>query len=229
MPDFALLHATSSAIPVDIGGGSAFDKISVMAGLAERLGLRTYVEIGVYRGRSFFPIAASFSQKNGFSYGIDPYTRADAEERDLPDSVASTVKQFFEETDYDALYREVLDRQVKFGLLGCTELIRQASLGAINTLRARNISPEMVHIDGNHDTLYVMQDVQSYIPILKPGGLLVLDDIDWDSVKPAFEYAKTHLALIYLTDTYAVFIKSGVDDRRRAELQAECQRLEEQA
>jgi glycosyltransferase involved in cell wall biosynthesis len=87
----------------------------------------------------------------------------------------------------------------------------------------------MIHVDGNHDTNNVMQDVRDYIPLLRLGGICVIDDINWDSVKPALAYASEHLALIYSTETYAVLINSRVDNRRKLELQAECQRLETEA
>jgi hypothetical protein len=229
MTNLEELQTIASAIPADIGGGSQLDKINVMAGLADRLGLRTFVEIGVYRGRSFFPLARSFSRRSGFSYGIDPYTRFDAIEKDLPEDVTETVNRFFEEIDYDALFRDVLKRQIEFGLMNSSNFLRQPSQQAVEFFRDRKITADMIHIDGNHDTKFVMQDVNSYVPLLSHGGILVLDDINWDSVKPALVYASERLTLVYSTATYAVLINSRADDRRKCELQAECQRLEAEA
>lgn len=229
MPNFQKLHAMVSSIPVDVGGGSGLDKVCVMAGLADSLAFRTYIEIGVYRGRSFFPLAWTFAQQGGFSFGIDPYSRADAEESDLPEDVADAVRKFFEETDYDALFREVLKNEAEFGLSGHVEFIRQPSLRAVNILRSRGISSDMIHIDGNHDAVCVMGDVESYMPMLKPNGLLVLDDIDWQSVKPALKYAREKLALIYSTETYAILMNAQIDNRRTLELQHACQLFQREA
>lgn len=223
------LNRLANSIPVDIGGGSAIEKIGVMAALADRLSLRTFIEIGVYRGRSFFPIAFSLTRREGYSYGIDPYTRFDAQEYDLPESVVDTVNKFFEETDYDALYTDALRRRDDFRLSQSTEIIRQTSQRAIEYFRDRCITVDIVHIDGNHDTKFVMQDVELYISLLNPGGLLIIDDTNWDSVKPALAYAEQRLTLIHLADTYAVLINARLEDARKNELSKLCSTIEREA
>jgi hypothetical protein len=44
-------------IPTDFGGGSPLAKSFLMAYIALEYDLKNYVEIGIYRGRSFFPMA----------------------------------------------------------------------------------------------------------------------------------------------------------------------------
>ncbi|MGO4683900.1 class I SAM-dependent methyltransferase [Hyphomicrobium sp. 2TAF46] len=223
------LNRLANSIPVDVGGGSAIEKIGVMAALADRLSLRTFIEIGVYRGRSFFPIAFFLSRREGYSYGIDPYTRFDAQEYDLPEAVVDAVNKFFEETDYDALYTDALRRRDDFRLSQSTEIIRQTSQRAIEYFRDQCITVDIVHIDGNHDTKFVMQDVELYISLLNPGGLLIIDDTNWDSVKPALAYAEQRLTLIYRADTYAVLIKAHLEDSRKNELSKLCSTIEREA
>ena len=41
----------------------------------------------------------------------------------------------------------------------------------------------LLHIDGNHDYLKLQRDIEQYVPKLKPGGYLVLDDIGWPTIR----------------------------------------------
>lgn len=38
----------------------------------------------------------------------------------------------------------------------------------------------LLHIDGNHEYDHVSQDAQTWIPHVKPGGWIILDDYEWD-------------------------------------------------
>ena len=38
----------------------------------------------------------------------------------------------------------------------------------------------ILHIDGNHDFEHVEQDAETWIPHVKPGGWIILDDYEWD-------------------------------------------------
>jgi len=58
-------------IPVDFAGGSPLSKTFLMAYLALEYDLKNYVEIGIYRGRSFFPMAYAAKLLNCMAYGID--------------------------------------------------------------------------------------------------------------------------------------------------------------
>ena len=72
-------------IPGDFGGDSPLSKIFIMAYLALEYNLKNYVEIGVYKGRSFFPMAYVAKLLNGVAYGIDAYDYEIAKEHDLED------------------------------------------------------------------------------------------------------------------------------------------------
>ncbi|MCK0206465.1 glycosyltransferase [Starkeya koreensis] len=228
MTDIRKLADLLFSIPVDMGGGSALDKIYVMAGLAGRLGLKSYVEIGVYRGRSLLPMALSFAARGGRSYGIDPYLRSAAYEQDIPPAQFDAVTAFIEATDYDAVHDEFLRRRDEVKLASSCELLRETSARAGGLLRARGILADMVHIDGNHDRAHALADVMNYIGIMTDGAILVLDDIDWPSVGDALSYAKERMSLVFETATYAVFIGSS-DGALIRDLGAFCRSLERHA
>ncbi|MDQ0346231.1 glycosyltransferase [Ancylobacter vacuolatus] len=228
MVDIRKLADLALAVPADIGGGSALDKLYVMAGLAARLDLKTYVEIGVYRGRSLLPLAWSFAARGGRSYGIDPYSRAAAREADIPAAVFDEVTAFIETTDYDALHDAFLQRRDELHLAASCELLRETSARAIDVLRGRGVAAGMVHIDGNHDRAEVLADVEAYFGLMGEGAVMVLDDIDWPSVGDGLALARERLTPVFETATYAVLIRSR-DAALAGELGALCHSLERHA
>ncbi|QFR34840.1 glycosyltransferase [Ancylobacter sp. TS-1] len=228
MLDLRKLAAMAHSIPSDTGGGSPLDKLYVMAGLGERLDLKSFVEIGVYRGRSLFPLAWSFAGRGGRSYGIDPFSRAAAFETDLPPDLRERVTEFIATTDYDDLHDEAVRRCAELQLAASCELIRETSDRAIVTLRARGIVADMVHVDGNHDRLQALRDVSSYIGLMAEGAILVIDDTDWPSIADALAHAKERLSLVFETGTYAVLMRSS-DDALIRGLGEFCRSLERHA
>jgi predicted O-methyltransferase YrrM len=65
----------------------------------------------------------------------------------------------------------------------------------------------MVHIDGNHDYTKVESDIRNYVPKLKVGGFLIIDDIGWDSIAPQYAELKKRMKLFY--EEYDDSIKNG--------------------
>ncbi|MDQ0304633.1 glycosyltransferase [Ancylobacter polymorphus] len=228
MVDIRKLAQLAEAIPADLGGGSTLDKLYVMAGLAARLDLSTYVEIGVYRGRSLLPLAWSFAARGGHSYGIDPYARTASRQADMPSAIAEEVSAFIESTDYDALHGDLLRQRDAMQLGGSCELLRETSTRAVEILRARGVRAGMVHIDGNHDRHQVLADVEAYLTLMDEGSVMVVDDIDWPSVGDGFAHAREKLTPLFETATYAVLIRSN-DAAHVRNLAAFCDSLERHA
>jgi cephalosporin hydroxylase len=172
-------------IPVDFGGGCSVPKANVMAWLIRHFQMTTSVEIGVYRGRSLLPQAIVHKiATGGVAYGVDPYSPDIAMEHDNL-ALAGDIAAFTRKTDWDALHRGVLELRDTFGLQNHCTVLRQTGAEAAAEFARQGKRFGLVHVDGNHDTAYVMKDVELYLPLVTPGGFVVMDDISWDSVKPA--------------------------------------------
>lgn len=200
-------------VPIDFGGGCSVEKAHVLAWLIRHGRLAASVDVGVYRGRSFIPQAwAHRMYTGGIAYGVDPYSRVEACQHDNP-RLADELDRWVETTDFDDLYDDVQDICRRLGLRDNSELMRMTSSAAAKGFVDRGVSLGLIHIDGNHDTAAVTQDVRDYMPLLQIGGFLVLDDISWTSVRPAVELAAEQLIRIYQhVDDYndfAVFWKGG--------------------
>lgn len=179
------LEQVSASIPVDDGGGSSPLKVLLLAQLIVAEDLSRIVEIGVYRGRLMLPLArVLWWLGRGEMVGIDPYSAEAAVQRDVEregiDLVAwpSTI-------DWDGLHREVEEAIARLELGERARLVRKRSEEAAEEFAAQPI--DMLHVDGNHDEVAVRRDLELYLPHVRPGGLLVMDDIAWPSVRPVYE------------------------------------------
>lgn len=209
-----------SQVPQDFGGGCSIEKALVMSLLIKNYSLQKTVDIGVYRGRSLFPQAIAHKKySNGVVYGIDPYTKEAANQTDYPE-IQTQLDNFVSKTDFQLLFEEVSKIVDENYAKNCV-LIRKKSSHASLDFKENDNLLDMVHIDGNHDTKFVMEDVTNYLPLLSTRSFIVLDDISWESVHPALTLLKKEMNFIYQkvdkTNDFAVFSK-GLTEKERIEL-----------
>jgi hypothetical protein len=196
-------------IPIDFGGGCSLEKACLMAYLIQRFKMATTLDIGVYRGRSLFPQAlAHRSFTGGVAYGVDPWSSEEAVENDNV-ALKEKIDCFVRETDYDAVYASVESVRRTAELDKHCRLTRKTSADAADDFRREGLRFDLIHIDGNHDTAIVLKDVELYVPLLAERGFLVMDDISWESVRPAYELVAARMAHVYervdAFNDYAVF------------------------
>lgn len=222
---FQDVDALLREVKIDFGGGCSVTKAYLMARLIRDEGLKSTLDIGVYRGRSLFPQAlAHRSYTSGMAYGVDPWDAMEALQEHAPAAISSKVKQWAKDANLQAIYEEVVTANQRLGLEAHCTLVRKPSSQAIEYFRERNISFDLIHIDGNHDTVRVREDVDLYLPRLKRGGYLVLDDVSWDSIRPIYDDLKSQLSHLFeLVDSRNDFAIFWNDDdwlgaqRRRAQ------------
>jgi hypothetical protein len=206
--------------PIDFGGGCSASKATVLAQIIRTQRVTRSIDLGIYRGRSFFPQALAHRSTGGTVFGVDPYSAFEAAEHDHPE-LAVEIANFVATTDWDGLYNDVVGKLGTLQLADHAEILRTTSNAAFEQLSSHRYG--LIHVDGNHDTSAVMGDVEKYSQILEPNGFLVLDDISWTSVKPATNWVQARFTLLYArVDTwndYAVFWNGS--GRRTARLRAE--------
>ena len=218
----AEVSATLDHVPIDFGGGCSVSKATVLAHILKSEKIRKSIDIGIYRGRSYFPQALVHTKyTRGKVIGIDPYSKADAMEYDEKELQAE-ITQFVDTTDFDELYATVEGLRTQLHVEEGSEIMRTTSDAAAVALAGQKFG--LIHIDGNHDTEPVLNDVRNYLPLLDPSnGFLVLDDISWRSVRPAVDLVTSQMTLLYArVDTfndYAVFW-NGTSSTKKAKLRA---------
>lgn len=199
-------------ITADFGGGCGLDKAYIMAWLIVHFNLKSTADIGVYRGRSLFPQAiAHKNYSKGIVYGIDPWTQNDAMENGNI-KLKKQIREFIDKTNFQKIFEEVNNFRIVHKFKKNCTLIRKRSEDAAKEFVKKNVHFDLIHIDGNHDTKIVISDVNNYLPLLNKDGFVILDDISWDSVKPAQKILENKLNLVCLVtdgeNDYSIFWKN---------------------
>ena len=198
------------AIPADFGGGCSLSKACFLADLIRDEDLKITLDIGVYRGRSLFPQAMAHKlHTKGTVYGVDPWSGVEAVQEQAPAHIQQKVKDWASSADLGAIYDGVSRAILDHDLAAHCVLVRQTSAAAIDYFTEHKTWFDLVHVDGNHDTARVEEDVALYLPRLRRGGFLVMDDVSWPSVRPVCDFVSSRMRRIYEdvegTNDFAVF------------------------
>lgn len=122
-----------------------------------------FLEIGVYRGQSI-SLAALLARHLGFPCrvtGISPFSDANDSRSKYPKHIE---------------YLEDTLRHFRHFSLPEPELCRAYSTDPQAIEALNSVPRDMIYIDGNHDWEYVVKDWENCARIIKPGGIIVMDD-----------------------------------------------------
>ena len=87
--------------------------------------------------------------------------------------------------DFESARRDALQAIAAHGLDGSCTLLHETAADAAPRFAPASI--DLLHVDGNHSEASVRDDLQRYLPLVRPGGVVVVDDISWSSVRRAAE------------------------------------------
>lgn len=168
-------------------GWAQQDKMHAMAELILEEKVERAVEIGVFGGRSLFPMLGAMRAKgSGRVYAIDAY-----QHQATQDGGADAT---YDDHDLDLYYRNLLAKIEEEKLGDYVTVLRDRSENVVD--RFEDGSLDLVHVDGNHSTEASTRDVRLYLPKLKSGGYLWMDDSYWDSLQPALGLARESCVLV---------------------------------
>jgi hypothetical protein len=191
------------AFPADFHGRCPLRKMQAMASLIVRHNLQLSVEIGVYRGSSLLPQALAMTRTGGRVIGIDPWSIDKWRQNQSP-SAGKGANWRGGEVEWDPLYREVLELIDRHGVGEHCRIVRGLSHEVADGIPS---GIDMLHIDGCHDFDAVERDLHDYLPKLKPGGFLVMDDVTWAGVAPHYKTLKQTMPLIWETVIWGILRK----------------------
>jgi glycosyltransferase involved in cell wall biosynthesis/predicted O-methyltransferase YrrM len=190
----------------DFGGGSPVPKTFLMSYLAQEEKLRNFLELGVYRGKSLFPVAYSVYLNGGQTVGVDAFDYKTALENDVTEEKKIAIEKFFEKLDLEEIYRDLLVYKEGCSFGQTIQVIRQTTDSFFCSTNVANKEFDLVHIDANHDTMYVDRDYKNSLEHIKQGGFFVFDDIDWPSVNVVFQEAKQNNPVVFECETFGVLL-----------------------
>lgn len=154
-----------------LDGWCSVPKAQTLAAAVIALRPSVSLEIGVWGGRSLLPIALAHREiGKGRVIAIDPWSRAASEEGQS----GANRKWWGQEADHELVYR----RFMKW----CLDL-NVAHLVNVHRAPSNNVSPpaciDLLSLDGNHGP-QVHKDVERFCPCVRVGGLVFLDDLNWE-------------------------------------------------
>lgn len=164
-----LFFQIESIMP-DLHGWCSPEKAQTLAAMVVAMRPMMVVEIGVWTGASFIPMALALKQTgSGIIMGIDPWqARASVEGQTNPSDARFWSNAAMHEHEFTRFMAN-LD---KYGVQEVSRIARKRSNEVVPP------SMEILHIDGNHGPQAVT-DVQRYAPMVKQGGLCIMDDLGW--------------------------------------------------
>ena len=167
-------------------GGWCFDeKRKLIHNLVKTTHSKVCVEIGVYKGSSLFAFAEVLETIGGKITGIDPWSF------EMSKNDIETADKIYE----DYFYNQLLKGQETFDIIynGVSDIVSNNDMSKTITLLRKpsedafiefeNESIDIIHIDGNHNEMNVSRDILLYLPLVKKGGYIIMDDSDWNGVK----------------------------------------------
>ncbi len=136
---------------------------------------KVYVEIGVYEGASFFPAAMALKfLGSGIAYAVDPWDTYECIR--YYDKIQDEAQwRWWASIDLDKAYGHFLRLLNTYHLEGCSRVLRKTSVEAAAEIGEIDI----LHLDGDHSETMSLKDVQVYLPKVKSGGYIWLNDALW--------------------------------------------------
>lgn len=179
-------------------GWCSIAKANALAGAVLSLRPEISLEIGIWGGRSFLPLALAHREINfGTAIGIDPWDAKASQEG----QTGENLKFWSQTTSHELVYNDFMAKAKSLGMLPAK----------VYRTKSDNIQPpariDLMSLDGNHGP-QAERDVSRFCPNIRRGGLVFVDDLDWDggAVRRAVAALKQMgFIQLYILDTGAVF------------------------
>ncbi|WP_167334909.1 class I SAM-dependent methyltransferase [Mesorhizobium loti] len=164
----------------ELEGWCSREKSTVIADIVISERAQICVEIGVYGGRSLIPVAAALKQNGkGEIYGIETWDPTIATEYVTNESNDT----WWRGIDFNAIKRNFYRFIAEQDLASQVRIIEAPSADAASLFKTL----DYLHIDGAHSTYNAAEDVVLYAKKVRRRGIIILDDTNWPTTKPAVD------------------------------------------
>jgi hypothetical protein len=118
------------------------------------------------------------------------------------------------QADMDAVWEKVCHRFASEIAQGVVSIHRCSSVECAGSVDAETL--DWVYIDGNHTYEFVLEDLRSWYPKVRPGGLVAGDDYDrpdawWDDgvTKAVTEFVQTEAVTVEAIHNHQYVLRKG--------------------
>ncbi len=172
------------------------------------------VEIGVFDGSSFLPIAATLKYlRKGKAYAIDPWSNYEAT-RFMDEWDPN--REWWEKVDMKLVYKSYQKMLKSWKLESYCNILKETSESAADKVS----EIDFLHMDGNYSHEISMADARNYLPKVKIGGYILFSNlffsVNGDQPKmDAFFYLLDSCEIVCEIDNNnAVLLKKIGEDNR---------------
>lgn len=194
------LFARIAELTPKLHGWATIEKAFTMAAAILALRPETILEVGVWGGRSCFPMALACKELGrGKVIGVDPWVAVASVQ-----GQSGANLQWWGEQPHEVVYRDFLEKR---GELGLNEVLSVQRMISDSFHPPKRI--DFIHLDGNHGP-QTLRDAERFGPLVPIGGMLFLDDLSWQGgfVMKAHDYLRSiGFAELYKLDTGAMLQK----------------------
>lgn len=157
---------------------------------------KIWVEIGVFGGSSVFPVASTFKfLGEGLVIAIDPWDKIECIKYYDPVKDKADLK-WWGNLNLNQVYSSFQNVLRTHMLEPHCKIIRANSEQAIKEIETIDV----LHIDGNHSEIVSIQDVQLYLPKVRSGGFIWMNDSSWEQRQEAVELLVASCDVIKVID-----------------------------
>ncbi|HEX7494805.1 MAG TPA: glycosyltransferase [Bacteroidales bacterium] len=212
------LKKVVNTIPVEIGQESSLAKTYLMAYLAVKYNIQNYVQIGVDRSKNFL-LMAHIAKFTGFmAFGVDSFNHETAQKENLGEAVDQMRKNSIASVDYPSTYEYVNQLRKELDISNNSEIIKEEPDSAIDYFREGKITIDLLYVGGNGTADQLLKSIELYLPLVKMAGFIVIDNIDLDLIKPAYNKLEKACDTLYSNETFTILFK-GYPDKKIAFLE----------
>lgn len=177
------------------------NKAAILIEFVFRLQPKKVVEVGVFGGKSLVPMACALrATQSGKIYGIDPW-----ESSESVDGMDGENFNWWNSIDHNSILRGLQDRIRDFELINEIILLKTTS-----EMAPLIYDIDILHIDGNHSEKASYYDVTKWVPLVRKGGIIVLDDITWGTTEKAVNWLDENcikIAEFHESNDWGIWVK----------------------
>jgi predicted O-methyltransferase YrrM len=181
------------------------EKARWLAALVTKRRVTSALEIGVFGGKSLLPIAAAMTCRGGVAYGVEPWSR----EVSIAEPTSIHNDLWWTSVDMRVVKSKFYVAVARLGLASQVRMLELSSDEAQRVLAEKRF--QLIHIDGSHAPGQSLRDVKQWSPLLSTGGVLVLDDVCWPSLKDARAFVEDRFKLLEIRHdaegSYAAYVQ----------------------
>ncbi len=164
-----LLSEIERVLP-DGGEWCVLEKATTLAALIVGLRPALVVEIGVFSGGSLIPMLLALKHVGrGRAIAIDPWAASASVV-----GMSGANEAWWSTVDHDAILRKFIGRMEVLDVGRLCDVWRKPSDDCDPPAAI-----DLLHVDGNHSD-QAIRDVERYAPNVPIGGMLILDDLNWE-------------------------------------------------